>query len=252
MTRLHLAKDDTGGKKVQPAQRHMPEPLTSMVKEISHSAIKLFRDAEARAAERKSIFISYSIQLAQVQGRALSYLKLEAAERLTAANKLDNKLKGARLREIEAWATEVVKRFEESQIELIRLIKEDVFHLPSMQVAVDLILLPKGTRMNWIMKATRNLAVFRVFGSLDPEFVDAYALLVNRFDNIDYPNKLAESIANKRAMLFVVKNEAGWVIAAALKQSENLSIVVRKEYNERHLSAFIQAAIATELSGPGS
>jgi len=227
--------------KEKPSRRHLAQPAISRIDETNQAVFGPFRQLEARFAESRSIFTTYSAELANAQSRAISFLKLEAAVRLT------NAREESKLKEIESWATEVVKRIEESMEETIRLISTDTFHLPCRPVHVDLLLLSKGARFNWIMKATNGLSVCRVFGQLDSEFIEAYSLLIRAFDKIEHPNKIAEEVSSGQISLFVVKNEAGWVIATALKRGEELQIKVREEYKEPHVTAFLKAAIETDL-----
>ncbi len=234
----------------QPGGRRkiIPQPLLSELP-FHESTTRMFssiRFLDGRLSDKNKPLTACFPRLGRAHAREISSFRIATAVKLTEAGKItDIAAKRKAFEEIEAWVNENLKRIEEGQEHRTRRALSEQFHSSSRPISVDLTLLPKGTRLDWVMKATRNLAVLRIFGPLDSEFVDGYSLLANKLV-IDHPNKVTENIANKQATLFVVINEAGWVIAAALKNGERVDIAVNENYKESHISAFLKAAIKTE------
>ena len=227
----------------------LAEPVRcSIFEETSKKVFAALRKLETWTGELKPQLRLLSVELAYSHTREILDLKIEVAVRLTEAAKIqDLKSQEDRVKEIEAWTNMAIAMAKDSQEARIALLRLGKTHLPSMPLPVDLVELPKGVRMSSVLKTTANMTVLRVFGPLCSEFVDGISLLNRSSQHLEHPNKIMEDLKARRCSLFVVKNEMGWVVAAALKQGENVQTVVRSEYKEAHVSAFLRAAIETEL-----
>ncbi len=244
------------GDSAQPKMRRSRFPATlaepircSIFEETQKRIFEALRKLETWVGKLKPQLRTLSVELAYAHVREVLDFKIEVATRLAGASKIqDLKSQEDKVRAIEEWTNMNIAMIKDSQEVRIAMLKLGETHLPSMPLPVDLIKLPKGVRISSVLKTTRDMSVLQVFGPLCSEFVDAISLFTRASLDLVHPNKTLEDLKAKRCSIFVVKNEANWVIAAALKYGDDIKIVVRSEYKEQHVSAFLRAAMETRLT----